>query len=157
MTARPLISDEIADFIESGLSINVGTSSKALEPDGVIAWAAHVHEDRSQISIYLHKDAAQAMLRNLHVHPEIAVLFERPTNHRACQIKGTFVSTRNAKPAEQAKVAVQADRFCKELEGIGIPRALLAGLPIWPCQAVQIRATELFEQTPGPGAGEPLR
>lgn len=157
MTARPLISNELATFIESGLSINVGTRDEALEPDGVIAWAARVHEDRAQLTIYLHKDAADAMLRNLREFPRIAVLFERPTSHRACQVKGNFVSSRPAKAAERAQVEQQSENFCADLEGIGIPRELLTGLEIWPCVAIQVRATQLFEQTPGPGAGEPLR
>ena len=157
MTAKLLISDELAAFIESGLSINVGTRDSDLEPDGVIAWAARVHDDRAQITIYLHKDAAEPMVRNLRVHPEIAVLLERPTTHRACQVKGRFISTRPAKASERAEVEKQADNFCADLEGIGIPRALSSGSQIWPCTAIQMRATELFEQTPGPGAGEPLR
>jgi Pyridoxamine 5'-phosphate oxidase len=157
VAVRRLISDEVADFIESGLSINIGTRNGKLEPDGAIAWAVQVHADRSQLTLYLHKEAAKAMLRNLRVHPEIAVLFERPTSHRACQVKGSFVSKRPAKPPERAKVERQMDGFFSDLEGIGIPRALLAELEVWPCVAIQIRATELFEQTPGPGAGEPLR
>lgn len=155
--ARPLISDTLATFIESGLSINVGSRDKNLEPDGGIAWAARVHDDRGQITLYLHRDAAKAMLRNLRKYPEIAVLFERPTNHRACQVKGTFVSSRPAKNAERALVENQSELFSKDLEALGIPRELLTGSEIWPCVAIQLRAAELFEQTPGPGAGEPLR
>jgi hypothetical protein len=109
------------------------------------------------LTIYLHKDAADAMLRNLREFPRIAVLFERPTSHRACQVKGNFVSSRPAKAAERAQVEQQSENFCADLEGIGIPRELLTGLEIWPCVAIQVRATQLFEQTPGPGAGEPLR
>ena len=156
MTVKPLISDELAAFIESGLSINVGTRNSELEPDGVIAWAARVHDDRAQITIYLHRDAAEAMVRNLRVHPEIAVLLERPTSHIACQVKGSFVSSRPAKASERAEVEKQADKFCAELEAIGIPRTLTGGSQIWPCAAIQMRATQLFAQTPGPGAGEPL-
>jgi hypothetical protein len=128
-----------------------------MEPDGVIAWAALVHNDRTQITIYLHDDAANAMLRNLRVHPEIAVLFELPTSHRACQVKGRFVSTRPAEASERAEVEQQIDKFCTDLEGIGIPRDMASGSQIWPCTAIQMRASELFQQTPGPGAGEPLR
>lgn len=143
--------------MESGLSINIGTQNGKLEPNGAIAWAAQVHNDRSQVTLYLHREAAKAMLRNLRVHPGIAVLFEKPTSHRACQVKGRFVSTRPAKAPERAKVESQMDGFISDLEGIGIPRGMLSELEIWPCVAIQMRATELFEQTPGPGAGEPLR
>ena len=157
MSARTLISDQIATFIESGLSINVATRDSDLEPDGAIAWAARVHEDREQITIYLHKEAAQAMVRNVNAHPGIAVLFERPTGHRACQVKGVFVSTRPAKPAERTAVEKQFESFFLDLEAIGIPRAMVSNLKIWPCTAIQFRATDVFEQSPGPGAGEPLR
>jgi hypothetical protein len=157
VTAKPLFSDELVAFIESGLSINVGSRDSELEPDGVVAWAARVHDDRTQLTIYLHKQAAEAMVRNLRVHPEFAVLLERPTTHRGCQVKGRFISTRPAKPSERAVVERQAESFCADLEGIGIPRALSSCAEIWPCAAIQMRATELFEQTPGPGAGEPLR
>jgi len=58
VAAKSLISDELAAFIESGLSINVGTRDSEMEPDGVVAWAARVHDDRAQITIYLHNDAA---------------------------------------------------------------------------------------------------
>jgi len=157
VAARAFISDEIAAFIESGLSINVGTCDSELEPDGAIAWAARVHDDRQQITIYLHKEAALAMVRNLNEHPGIAVLFERPTSHRACQVKGVFVSSRAAKPTERTTVKKQFESFFMDLEGIGIPRAMVSGLMIWPCTAIQFRATDVFEQTPGPGTGEPLR
>jgi hypothetical protein len=157
VTAKPVISDELAEFLESGLSINVGTRDGELRPDGAVAWAARIHDDRAHLTIYMHKEAAASMLRNLTVHPEIAVAFDRPTSHRACQVKGRFVSTRSGRPAERAEVERQVDRFFAELEGIGIPRAMLQGWKIWPSVAIKMRVSELFEQTPGPGAGEPLR
>jgi len=157
VAAKSLISDELAAFIESGLSINVGTRDSEMEPDGVVAWAARVHDDRAQITIYLHNDAADAMLRNLRVHPEIAALFERPTSHRACQVKGRFLSARPAKASERAEVENQIGKFSTDLEAIGIPRAMSSGSQVWPCAAIQMRVSELFEQTPGPGAGKPLQ
>jgi hypothetical protein len=34
---------------------------------------------------------------------------------------------------------------------------MTAGWKFWPCVAIDLRVTELYEQTPGPGAGELLR
>ena len=157
MTARRLISDELADFLESGLSINVATRDDELQPEGAMAWAARVHDDRSHLTVFLHEKSGRAMLRNLKVHPEIAIVFDQPTSHRACQVKGRFVSTRRGKAAERAEVERQLDGFFMDLEAIGIPRAMAAAWKIWPCVAIEMRVTQLFEQTPGPGAGEPLR
>src|SRR5262245_13615998 len=97
------------------------------------------------------------MLRNLKSYPQIALDFDRPTSHRACQVKGLYVSSRRARAEERAEVERQLERFADDLEEIGIPRAMLSGWQAWPCTALEVRVTELFEQTPGPGAGEPLR
>jgi hypothetical protein len=157
VAGKPLIADEVADFLQSGLSINVGTRDDDLQPEGAVAWAARVHDDRAHLTLFMHKEAARSMLRNLKVHPEIAIDFDLPTSHRACQLKGCFVSTRPGKAAERAEVERQLEAFGKDLEAIGIPREMVSGWEIWPCVAIQVRVTELFEQTPGPGAGEPLR
>ena len=156
MPLRPLIPDALAAFLQSGLSINVATRDGTLQPDGEVAWAAQVHADRVHMTVFLYEKAAPAMLRNLKAHPEIAVAFDRPTSHRACQVKGHFVSSRRGKAAERAEVERQVDAFSLDLEAIGIPRAMVAGFKTWPCVAIQLRVTQLFEQTPGPGTGEPL-
>ena len=156
MTAEPLISDALASFLESGLSINVATRDDALQPDGEVGWAVVVHDDRVHLTVFLYEKAAPAMLRNLKVHPGIALAFDQPSSHRACQVKGHFVAARRGKATERAVVERQVDGFFTELEAIGIPRAMVAGFKTWPCVAIKLRVAQLFEQTPGPGAGEPL-
>ena len=42
-------------------------------------------------------------------------------------------------------------------EAMGLPRAMLDGCKAWPCTAIDVQVTQLFEQTPGPGTGEPLK
>jgi hypothetical protein len=133
------------------------TRNGDLEPDGAWAWAARVHDDRSRLTVFFYEDAAREMLRNLETHPEIALDFDLPTSHRACQVKGLLVSSRRARKAERPEVERQVEAFAVDLEAIGIPRAMTAGWKTWPCMALEVRVTELFEQTPGPGAGEPLR
>jgi hypothetical protein len=157
MKGPPLITDHTARFLESGLSITVATRDGALQANGAGAWAARVHGDRARITVFLYDDAARGMLDNLDSHPEIAVLFDQPTSHRACQVKGVYLSSRRARATERALVARQVEGCAAELEAIGIPRAMMAGWKTWPCAAIELRVTHLFEQTPGPGAGEPLR
>jgi hypothetical protein len=157
MDPKPLISDALAAFLESGLSVTVGTRDGLLNPGGARAWAVRIHEDREHLTVFLYARAATAMLRNLEAHPEIALGFDRPIDNRACQVKGLYRSSRRARPAERAEVERQVDGFLTQLETIGIPRAATAGWTTWPCTAITLRVTQLFEQTPGPGAGEPLR
>ena len=150
------ISDELTEFLESGLSIVVATRDGELQPDGAAACAVRVHDDRARLTVFLYERAARDMLRNLESHPGIALDFDRPTSHRACQVKGLYVASRRARAAERAVVERQVDAFATDLEAIGIPRAMMAGTKTWPCLALEVRVTELFEQTPGPGTGEPL-
>jgi hypothetical protein len=157
VASRTLISDELAAFLESGLSITAASRDAELQAEGACAWASRVHPDRAHLTLFLYEKAVTPFLRNLETHPEIAALFDQPTTHRACQVKGVFVSSRRGRAAERAEIERQVDGFRRELEGIGIPRALTVGWKIWPCVAVQVRVTQLYEQTPGPGAGEPLR
>ena len=157
MTAPRPISDVTAKFLESGLSITVATRDGELQPDGAAAWAARVHPDRARLTVFLYDEAAREMLDNLESHPEIAVLFDQPTSHRACQVKGVYLSSRRARAAERALIERQVEGFVTELGAIGIPRAMTAAWKTWPCTALELRVTHLFEQTPGPGAGEPLR
>jgi hypothetical protein len=116
-----------------------------------------IDPDGAYLTVFVHGRAAPALLRNLERHPEIALAFDRPIDNRACQVKGRFESSRRARPGERPEVQRQADGFLAQLEAIGIPRALTAGWAVWPAVALRLRVTELYEQTPGPGAGEPLR
>lgn len=157
MQQQTAISEELAQFLESGLGIAVATRDGELQPDSAWAWAARVGEDRRSLTVFMVDDAARQVLRNLEVHPEIALAFDAPTTHRACQVKGLYVASRPAEAAERALVERQADGLFDELEAIGIPRAMTVGWRTWPCTALEVRVGQLFEQTPGPGAGEPMR
>ena len=156
MDTQTLINAELAEFLTSGLSINVATRDSDLQPDGVVAWAVRVHDDGARLTLYLHVEAAREMQRNLKTHPEIAIALDRPTSHRACQVKGVVVKSRRARAAEKALVEGQVESFVADLDAIGIPRAMTAGWATWPCAALEVRVTDVFEQTPGPGTGGPL-
>ena len=80
----------------------------------------------------------------------------RPTDDRACQVKGVVVGTRAASEAERPVVAAQWDGFLGSLEQIGIPRVATKTWVTWPAVAIRVRVNALFNQTPGPGAGAPI-
>ena len=157
MPPEQRISLELAEFLESGLAIVVGTRDGDLNPDGAVAWAVEIDEDRGQLTLFMHEIAAAEMLRNLKSHPEIAINLDQPTSHRACQVKGVYLSHRPARADERELVDRQCYGFADDLEKIGFPRALTTAWQNWPCTALEVRVTQLFEQTPGPGTGGPLR
>lgn len=148
---------ELAEFLESGLAIVVGVRDGDRNPEGAAAWAVEVDEERGLLTVYLHEIAAAELLRHLRSHPEIAINLDQPTSHRACQAKGVFVGSRPARDDERELVERQVEGFRKDLAEIGFPRALTAAWQTWPCTALEVRVTQLFEQTPGPGTGGPLK
>ncbi len=152
-----MLSDAIATFLEAGRSITLATRDDTLRPEGANAWAAKVDADRRGLTLYLHEASARALLRNLERHPEIAILFDQPSEHRACQVKGTFLSSRKAKASERAEIDRQVEGLGHELGLLGIPGTLMTGWETWPCFAFDVRVSALFEQTPGPGAGEAIK
>jgi Pyridoxamine 5'-phosphate oxidase len=152
-----LIPEDLVTFLESGLSIVAATRDGDLQPDGAAALAVRVHDDRARVTVFFYQEAAAQMLRNLKSHPQIALDLDLPTTHRACQVKGLYVASRPARAAERPEIERQVEGFAADLEAIGIPRSMMAGWKTWPCTALEVRVTELFEQTPGPGTGEPLR
>jgi hypothetical protein len=147
------IDEPLARFLESGLAITVATRDGELQPDGSWAWAVRVEDGGVEVSVFLYEEAAAAMLRNLTVHPEIAIVLDQPTSHRACQVKGTFLSSRAVRFEEKAEIERQVGLFRADLEAIGLPEGLTAGWVLWPATALRVRVTDVFEQTPGPGTG----
>lgn len=151
-----MIDSELGAFLRDGLGIHIGTRNERLEPNGARAAAVDVDEDGLHLVVYVAEVAATRVLPDLRSNGQAAVVFARPTDDRACQVKGTYVGARAAGADEQPFVQAQWDRFLTNLEGIGIPRAVAQEWIIWPAVAVRLRATAVFDQTPGPEAGAPL-
>ena len=102
------------------------------------------------------KVAAERLLPDLESNGQAAVSFGRPIDERACQVKGVFEGVRDARDDERPRVAEQWESFQANLELIGISRAAYAPWITWPCVAIRLRVTALFEQTPKPGTGGPI-
>lgn len=152
-----MIDADLSAFVQARVGIHIGTRNQRFEPHGARALAVRVDDDGAHIVVYLAEVAAKRVLPDLEANGQAAVSFGRPIDDKACQIKGTFVSARAARPEERAEIVAQFESFLTNLEEIGIPRRLAQRWPTWPCTAIRLKATAVFTQTPGPGAGDPVR
>ncbi|MFO0751542.1 MAG: hypothetical protein U1F43_38625 [Myxococcota bacterium] len=151
----PIVSDELATFLGEGLSIALGTRDAALAPEGARIWAVRLDDDRSHLEAFAYAGGVGPTLANLEANGLMAVVFDRPYDHTACQLKGVFTGWRPARDDERAFVEEHFENLCRTLELIGLPRALYGpSCRIWPAVALRMRITDAFRQTPGPGAGE---
>jgi hypothetical protein len=152
-----MLDKALTEFLEQGLAIHIGTRNEALRPNGCRVTAVRVEDQGRNLVAYLPKAATPAVLDDLRSNGQAAVSFARPTDDRAVQVKGTFISERDADASEQAFVMGQWQALLKELDMIGLAAIeSTSSWRMWPCVAVTIRVTNVFSQTPGPEAGAVL-
>ena len=144
---------ELRAFLEGGVGIHIGSRTAALEPNGARVTAVKVEDDLLHLLVYVPEVAVGRVLPDLEANGAAAVVFARPIDDRACQIKGIFAGSRPAGADERRFVEQQWEAFLENLERIGIPRVGASGWITWPSVVIRMRATTIFEQTPGPHAG----
>ena len=152
-----MLDKSLTEFLERGLAIHLGTRNSALRPNGCRVTAVRVEDQGRRLVAFLPKAIPAEVLDDLKGNGQAALSFARPTDDRAVQVKGEFVSMRDADPSEEAFVMGQWGGLLKELDMIGLaPLTSTSAWLMWPCIAVTIRVTALFSQTPGPEAGAVL-
>ena len=152
-----MIDKELAAFLQEGIAIQIGTRNATLEPNGARVVAVKVEDDGSHLVAYVPKVTAPQVLPDLEANGQAALVFARPPDERACQVKGLFAGVRPARASERAFVESQWDRWVQRLGTIGFPPVAFENWDTWPCLAIRVRVTALFNQTPGPGAGAALK
>ncbi len=148
-----MISDEIASFLESGISILIGTRDERLVPEAVRGCGARVDANGTELLVLLPVATGAATAANLAANGRIAITFSRPTDHRSLQIKGRVLELRAAGDAERAIVDRYRCSFAQELALVGVPPRMTFRLAMWPAHAVRLAIEGVYVQTPGPGAG----
>ena len=151
-----MVTGELAAFLQQGLSLHIGVRDSDLQPDGARAVAVRADEDGRHLVVYVAEIAASRLLPHLADNGHVAVTFVRPTDDRACQVKGTFVSARVAEESERPLVAAQWSGFLDQLARIGISPEVTLGWATWPATAIRLKVTSVFEQTPGSSAGKQI-
>lgn len=148
-----MIDSSLLSFLEDGLGIHIGTRNDRLEPTGARVVAIQTDPDGLHVSLFMAGVAALRVLPDLRNNGQAAVTCARPTDERACQIKGTFVDVRPATTDERALMDAKWVLFLDNLEHIGISRMGQHGWVTWPALVIRLRVTAVFDQTPGKTAG----
>jgi hypothetical protein len=151
-----MIDKELAAFLEEGIGIQIGTRNASLMPNGARVVAARVEDDGTHLTAFIPARAAPQVVPDLEANGQAAIVFARPPDERSCQVKGVFAGMGATGAAEERFVREQWQRWLERLTTIGLPLSTLEGWDAWPCVAIRIRVTALFNQTPGPNAGSVL-
>jgi hypothetical protein len=152
-----LITEELAEFIQSGVSIQLGTRDARLVPDCVRLVGARVEPGRKEVTLFLPRATGAKSLANLRDNGRIAVCFSRPADHRSIQLKGRILALDDATPSDRPVVDRYRAALSDVLSVLGVPPRTLSRISHWPCTAARFQVDSVFVQTPGPGAGDRLR
>jgi len=151
-----VLSRELVQFLESGVSMQVGTRDSCLVPEAVRAVGARAVESGREVVVYVPVATGARTADNLAENGRIAVCFSRMEDHRTIQVKGTVLEVRGAAAEERATVDRYRAAFGENLAFLGMPPRLSFRVASWPCHAVRFRVETVWVQTPGPGAGDAL-
>lgn len=156
MAERPPIPEDLVPFIESGVSILVGTRDAQKRPHGMRAVGVRVLPDRRTLTVYLPDATAAQTLADLRDNGRAALTFTRPIDHRSMQLKGRAGEPRACREDERSILERYVEAWAGHVEVVGLPRALGARLTFWPATAIDVGIETIFHQTPGPSAGTPM-
>jgi len=156
------ISDELKTLLEGPVSVLVGTRDSRLVPEITRAWGPRVSEDRQHISLCVPLATSQKTLDNIESNGQIAVAVCLPTNYRTVQLKGRRAMAAQPDSGDLAAVERHRDAFAAVNAPLGQPREVVEAF--WRAE-IETLATlvkivfvpgQVFDQTPGHGAGRKL-
>lgn len=150
------VTADLLPFLESGVSILVGTRDEGFRPDCARAVGARIDPGGREATVFLPDEPAADTLANLAANGRVAVCFSRICDHRSVQLKGRVLRVQAAGPRDRAVIQRYRDAWMAALADVGMSPSVIARVRNEPCHAVRFRIESVFEQTPGPGAGEPL-
>lgn len=150
------IPEDLVDYLESGVSLLVGTRSKDLRPEAARACGAQVAKDREHLSIFIPAKWQTRTYADIEDNGLVSVGFSRMLDHYSIQIKGDAATVRAATEAERIIPERYRAAYVEQLYMGGLPRSLTTRFHVWPAKVVTFRVQDIFVQTPGPGAGAPL-
>ncbi len=145
-----MISAELSDFVHGAIAIVLATADDELRPQIRRAWGPLVDADRGVVTMCVEAGREGEIVPGT----RIAVTCVRPSSYRGMQFKGEVVATEPPTPEQLKRVEEHAIAFEREAAPLGLAdaRRIVRGEFV----ATSVVVDELFRQTPGPGAGEPL-
>ncbi len=144
---------DLPRILEGLTVIAVGTRGADRAPSCVHA-VGITFDGPTTITVFVPARAGAESLARIEENGAIAVVFEKPMTHRTVQVKGRCVAMRPAGERDRPAVEGWADLFAADVIAVGAPIPYARRIRRWPCRAVTLEVTDVFEQSPGPHAGE---
>jgi hypothetical protein len=140
----------------NGVSVIVGT----VDADGIPTCCRGVaiasKDDFDTVTVYVPAATAQETVANVATTRRVAISCSHPLSHESIQIKGLTRGVRLAPASDEPLVQARLDEFGAVLEQIGLPLRVTRSVAHWPAFAIDVSVEQVFDQTPGPKAGQAI-
>jgi hypothetical protein len=143
--------------LEPGSSVLVGTVDAQGVPSCCRAVALASSDDLRTATVFVPLATSQDTMQNVATTKRLAVAASFPLDHCTTQLKGSVTEARLATDEERTFIRGRLEAFTEVLDQIGVPRRLVRRVAYWPALAITMRVDDVFEQTPGPRAGQRIR
>jgi hypothetical protein len=150
-----VLDPDLVAFVHGGVAVGVATRDADRRPAFTRAWGPEVSADGRTLRLCVDAPAGSATRANLQGNAPVAVGFNPPTTSRALQIKGVACSVREPVPEERERAEQHFVAFGIEGERVGVSASVLRRIFAPPRDLVSVTLSidEVFDQTPGAGAG----
>ena len=151
---------EWTDHSTAGVSLRVGSCNRVGDPAIGRGLAAEVLPD-GRVRVLVEGQACQEVLAGVRETGQIALVMGLPANHRTLHLKGRDGAVSSAESAAyHALLQLRLEAFAVQVAPFGFTReALIANWydvrqgDLW---AIAFSIAGAWDQTPGPGAGQPV-
>jgi hypothetical protein len=149
-----VLGPELVRFIEGGCGLVVATVSADGMPRATRGWSAEVLDPEAGLVRFVVGTDDPVALDDLAVPGRIAVTGADVRSLRSVQLKGRVTALAPLSHADRARVGWYCDTFFEAVRELdGNPRELLDRLVPSDFVACVVAVDEVYDQTPGPGAG----
>lgn len=142
---------------QRGMTLYAATVGIDSHPVGCRAVALTASPDLTRATIYVPMATSSDLVAGVAATKRLAVVATYPPDHFSIQLKGKTGGLRLAADEERELIEDRVEGFAEVLSALGFPRRLVQSLNHWPAFAIDLQVEEVFDQTPGPKAGMPVR
>ena len=149
---------KIRAFMRGGVSIVAASRTPDNTPCLSRAVGCTVLAD-NRLLIYLPSSRSLRLVEAIKKTGHIAVVFSEPSSHKTIQVKSSDAEIVGSTRGDGTRLAKYCAAFTRQLTNLGYSDAMahaLVGVGVADVTGIAFTPTALFDQTPGPRAGEPL-
>jgi hypothetical protein len=150
-----MIPQEVIDLTNGPYFGHVGSCDGNMIPMARQCWGVDI-KATDVISIYVVAAQFEPMLKNFQHHGRITVALTDPNDHTSYQMKGQFLKARAMAEDEAGLQQQYRVKLANVISTLGYPKEIAERYAHHADLAIEIEVEQIFNQTPGPGAGKEI-